>query len=615
MFGQMFFPYPKVRNVQDKMLFDVDSAIKHEKNLIMHAPTGIGKTAAVLSPALARAVANDLTVFFLTSRHTQHLIAIETLKQIKKKYKLDFNVVDLIGKKWMCSQPGVEDLFSNEFADYCKRIREDDRCEFFLNVKRKNKVTLNAKKMIEDLILINPCHTEKVIQLCKNEKLCPYETSILLAKKATVVVTDYYYIFNSSIRESFFLKTGKNLENSIIIIDEAHNLPNRLRELMSFRLTNFMIRRAIKEAKKYDYDIIKKLQMIQNSLNFLSKDMEIDDEKLIKKQVFVDKIDDHEGITSEFILIGDEIREKQKQSYIGSIGNFLDAWLGQDKGFVRFVSVGLGKAGPLLTLSYKCLDPSLISKEVFDKAYCSILMSGTLTPTEMYKDLLGLDAIEKSYKSPFPKENKLSLIIPETTTKFSLRNNKQYEDIAKICSNIIDAVPGNIAIFFPSYELRDNINYFLRDLTKKKILLEKPNISKKEKRGILDDFKKQKKTGGVLLGVASGSFGESIDLPGDLLKAVIVVGLPLQQPNVETKALINYYDEKFGKGWDYGYVMPAFTKCMQNAGRCIRSEKDKGATIFLDKRYSWNNYLKYFPVDWDIKVSKEYKDWLKEFFF
>ncbi len=118
----------------------------------------------------------------------------------------------------------------------------------------------------------------------------------------------------------------------------------------------------------------------------------------------------------------------------------------------------------------------------------------------------------------------------------------------------------------------------------------------------------------VLLAVAAASFSESIDLPGDLLKCVIVVGLPLQPPDLETKELINYYDKKYSKGWDYGYILPAITKSLQAAGRCIRSETDKGAIIFLDQRYVWPNYKRCFPPDWKIKITEDYVEEIKNFF-
>ena len=131
---------------------------------------------------------------------------------------------------------------------------------------------------------------------------------------------------------------------------------------------------------------------------------------------------------------------------------------------------------------------------------------------------------------------------------------------------------------------------------------------------MLENYKGYKEQGAVLLGVSSGSFSEGIDLPGDYLKSVIVVGLPLAKPDLETKQLIEYYDMRFGKGWDYGYVYPAMIRTIQNAGRCIRSKEDKGVIIFLDERYRLQNYFKCFPKDWQMKITRMPIALIEEFF-
>jgi DNA excision repair protein ERCC-2 len=149
---------------------------------------------------------------------------------------------------------------------------------------------------------------------------------------------------------------------------------------------------------------------------------------------------------------------------------------------------------------------------------------------------------------------------------------------------------------------------------KKTVILENSEMTRDERFEVIEKFKSYHKTGSLLLGVQSGSFSEGIDLPGDYLKSVIVVGLPLQKPNIETRQLINYLDIKFGKGWDYGYVFPAFSRILQSAGRCIRSEKDRGVIVFLDERYAWPNYVKCFPPDWELDITHEYLEKIEKFY-
>ncbi|MBU1704110.1 MAG: ATP-dependent DNA helicase, partial [Nanoarchaeota archaeon] len=526
------FPYDKIRKIQEDMLKDVADAVKNKKKIIAHAPTGLGKTIASLGPALKHAIDNDLTVFFLTSRHTQHNIAIETLAEIKRKYDIDFSVADIIGKRWMCAMDGVHLLSSKDFSTYCKSVKEDGKCEFYSRTKKGNVLTTDAKKVLEDLKNIEACSTEKLIEMCKKNGVCPYEMAMTIAAKAKVIICDYFFVFDKGIRETFMSKTNNKIEESILIIDEGHNLPSRIRDLATSKLSSFVLKRAIKEAKKFGYnDTIEELSLIQDILNSYGEGMSIGAEKILTKEDFmnrVSKIKDYDQIVGDLAFIGEEVREKQRQSYIGSVALFLEHWPAPDQGSVRIFSVSQFKNQPSLNLIFRCLDPSVFSNEVIEKAYSAVLMSGTLTPTSMYKDLLGFpkDTVEKIYENPFYEENKLTLIIPETTTKFNQRNEQQFQRIAKIISEIVNLVPGNSAIFFPSYGLRDQVYKYFYDLCEKTTFKEQPGMTKEEKTDFLERFKGYQKTGAVLLGASTGSFGEGVDLPGDLLKAVIVVGLP-----------------------------------------------------------------------------------------
>ena len=471
--AKLLFPHSVIRNIQDDMLLDVDNVVKNKKCLIMHAPTGIGKTAGVLAPVLAYAIKNKLTIFFLTNRHTQHVIAIDTLKKIKEKYNLNIKAADIIGKKWMCPVPGIERLYSSEFAEYCKTVREDNKCEFYANTRKKSKPTVKAKAVLSELKQLSPCHIETVKDLCSKQKLCPYEISALMARDANVIITDYYYIFSPTIRDSFFKRIQKDINETIIIVDEGHNLSLRVRDLMTERLSIFMVKRAISEAKKFKYNEAKKnLIEIKNILENLAKDIKENGEALIRREEFAKKVNmisDYDDLISDFEFIGDAVRETKKQSSIGSIARFLNTWQGSDEGFVRIIE----KKPKAIILSYRCLDPSLVTRDVINSAHSTIIMSGTLTPTTMYRDLLGFekDTVEKLYKSPFPIKNRLNLIIPETSTKYSLRNEKQFRRIAKICADIVNEVPGNSALFFPSYYLRDAVNHFFTKLCRKTTFL------------------------------------------------------------------------------------------------------------------------------------------------
>jgi len=444
---EIYFPFDKIRDIQSDMISDVYNAIKDKKHIIMHAPTGIGKTVSALAPALHHSMKNNLTVFFLTSRQTQHKIVVDTLRQIKQKFGIDVECADIIGKKWMCLQSQVEIMGAGSFHEYCSNLRKERHCEFYINTRKDTlEPTVNAKLALEELKTIGPCHVHDFINEGKTKKMCPYELAALTASNANVIIADYYYVFNHGIREGFLQKIKKDLRNIILVIDEAHNLPKRLREMLTQNTSSQSIENAKREARKFGYEeTAQALEIVENSLFELAKDIDMKtqfgsssagNECIISKASLVDSIGkgkEYGQLMSELYFIGKEIMDQQKMSYVLSVAKFLEAWLGSDIGFGRILSKSMENK-LAVNLSYRCLDPSLAAKEVINRSHCTIMMSGTLTPTSMYRDILGFDetCIEKEYRSPFPKKNRLNLVIPKTTTKFVERDYKQYGSIAKV---------------------------------------------------------------------------------------------------------------------------------------------------------------------------------------
>ncbi|HII15893.1 MAG TPA: ATP-dependent DNA helicase [Nanoarchaeota archaeon] len=617
---QNLFPYDSVRPVQSSFMEQVENALNNKKHLLAHCPTGVGKTAAALTPAIEFALKNKLTVFFLTSRHTQHMIAVETVAKIKDKAKIDLVCMDVIGKKHMCGQNGVDVLTSSEFSEYCKAIREKEECEHYNNLKEKGKASFDAEKLVLELKK-TPMHAETLVRKCKTEKLCPFEIACMIGKAANVVIADYNHVLHPGIRGTLFKKTGKILQDSIVILDEAHNLPARARKLLTFSLSTYSIEQAAKEAKSLEmHDTAEHLAKLMQVVEKLASKMPPGKQETLatKQELFqeIEAITNYELFITSLHAISEEILETKKKSFSTGIANFLEAWTGQDKGFTRIIANGFTKLGkPFTAITYRCLDPSIPLRELLANARSVIAMSGTLTPTEMYKDLLGFEnALCAEYESPFPKENRLNLIVPKTSTKYTARSPWMYEHIGRRCAEIANTIPGNSAIFFPSYRLMDDIYVIFSKLCERTIFVEQPGMGKDEKAMLLDSFKAYKDSGAVLLAVSAGSFGEGIDLMGDFLKGVVIVGLPLTRPDLETEQLIKYYDEKYSKGWDYGYTMPAIITTMQNAGRCIRSETDRGVIVFLDERYVWPAYYKCFPKEWSMKVSLDARKEIEEFF-
>ncbi len=613
-----FFPYPVVRESQATLMHDMEQALVQQKIILAHAPTGLGKTISSLAAALPYALEKKKTIFFLTNRHTQHDIAIETIKAIQKHTGKEIKIADIIGKKGMCAQ-SIAHLFGNDFSEYCKTVVERGECEFYNKVYAKKALTVEAKAMLAKIHAQGPLKVEELKLFLEEAKMCSYEIAMALAKDAQVIIGDYYYIFNPFVQSTILNKIQKELEDLIVIVDEAHNLPLRITDMLSSSLNTFMIKNALLEAKKFRYDgLLIWLQDIMRILTVLGEfSADEEKERKIERVEFIQRVKNHtdyDNLINEIQIAADEIRKKQQKSYLGGIASFLQAWKGEDEGYVRSISEKRSKFGPIISLNYDCLDPRIITKEIFSRIHAGMLMSGTLQPLFMYKDVLGIESAKAQlgeYSSPFPPENKMTIIVPQTTTKYTRRGSAMYQQIAQKCSEFADLIPGNVAFFFPSYDIRDQICPLIT--SQKQRFWEKAEMNKEEKETLLGQFKDVKESGGLLLGVCGANFAEGIDFPGDLLQGVVIIGLPLAKPDLKTRELIRYYDAKFGKGWDYGYTFPALNKCFQSAGRCIRSETDRGAIIYLDERFSWQTYFNCFPKE-GLRVSTEYTKLLGEFF-
>jgi DNA excision repair protein ERCC-2 len=284
--------------------------------------------------------------------------------------------------------------------------------------------------------------------------------------------------------------------------------------------------------------------------------------------------------------------------------------LDDSKDFIRLGKIWKNRAN--VSISRKCLDPAFIAKDIVEDTHSTILMSATLRPLEMYADVLGFDTrrtIFKEYPSPFPENNRMNIIVKGVTTRYSKRTFEMYKKIANHVSKIVESIPGNVLVVFPSYEYLNNTLPLIS--TNKKRYVQEENMSSTKLSALISSFKKERNA--VFFGVIGGSVSEGVDFPGDELLGVVIVGIPLAEPDLETQALIDYYEEKFGKGWSYGYIYPAINKVVQAAGRCIRSETDKGVVVFLDERYIWRNYARALPNMKKI-VTEEPEKYIREFF-
>jgi DNA excision repair protein ERCC-2 len=269
----------------------------------------------------------------------------------------------------------------------------------------------------------------------------------------------------------------------------------------------------------------------------------------------------------------------------------------------------ISKSNGLVRLTLSCLYPDRII-DVLKEPYANIFMSATLVPLSMYSDLFGINGASKhNYISPFPEHNRIAYVDDSVTTKYASRSVLEYKAIAERLSGIKRRINGNVAVFFPSFQVLKGVRRYIDG----NMITQEEGMSSSAIERILDRL--HASTNAILLGVLGGSLSEGVDYPKNIIKAVVVVGLPFAKPNLELGAKVAYMDGKFkGKGEEYTYRIPALIKVIQASGRAIRNETDRAVIVFMDKRYRWSAYISIISSAMKISNRSDYLEGISEFF-
>ena len=613
--GAKYFPYPTARPGQKEFMTDISHAFRRNKHLVAHAPTGIGKTVAALTPAVVWCRAKNKKLLFLTSKQSQHHMAVETLRMIKDRIGR-IGAVDIIAKEKMCSV-----YASGEKKLLCQVERGYGSCP----------LKMNDDLAVVDYLLFNITHVEDIGKIAERADVCPHAAAMDAAVRADVVVCDYNYIF-SPIRDVILSKLDIDLEDTVCIIDEAHNLPDRIRENLTQVLTPAVIKKAVEQCRRTDEQLSYYLRDLGQVLADLEEDMEdeLDEEGAV--ELGENEITDRLNTLFSTTLSGDasydlprfihdltRIRKKVDPEtgidHVSGVIEFLKTWAGGDRTILR-----LFRRRKQPTLEVYPLDPGTMGRSLFKEISNAILMSGTLFPGKMYAELLGMDparTVVRDYPSPFPRANKLILGMDLVTTLYKRRNTDMFRAIADQIGIISSNVRGNIAAFFPSYKLLSDVRDQLESSCgSRPILMERSGMNKREKRELLEELISHKeKDGAVMFAVQGGSLSEGIDYRENLLQGICIVGFPLPPPTVRMKGLMSYYRERYGKarGYYYSYVYPAMNKVLQASGRPIRSYSDRAFIVLMDHRYGMKRYRKLFPPDFNYVTGSDVHERIKEF--
>lgn len=572
------FPYRIFRDGQIDMIADVANAIKHQEQLMIQAPTGIGKTVAVLYPAIkALAEGHTKKIFYLTARSTGRKIAEKTLHELGEK-GLKIKSVTLTAKEKICFNPeknctGKECQFARGYYD---RLPNAQNTIFSRDTFTMKDITAIALDF----------------------SLCPFELSLELSLWADCIICDINYVFDPRVFLRRYFTTNSNAYT--FLIDEAHNLVDRSRDMYSSQIKRssyLKLKQSLKnkETKLFMLaeDVCKKLKCLGNNLKVQDSfrwDKDKPEELLPLLRKFCFELE-------RWILDFPQSRHYKKWIEIF----FSTHWfLNVAEMFDENYATCIEKKERELRLKMFCIDPSDRLHTAMERAESVVLFSATITPISYFSKLLGCkNSINKRIlPSPFPAHNLCLCVAMSISTTYKKRDSTK-DSLMRTIGTFVDTKTGNYLIFFPSYEYMQKIlPLYKQAYSHHKILVQKAGMTEDEKFEFLNHFSQENNHSLAGFVVMGGIFGEGIDLQGNRLSGAAVVGVGLPGLSPERELIRHHFTVHNEPGFQYAYLYPGINRVLQAAGRVIRSEKDKGAVLLIDSRYSHLQYNSLFPMEW-----------------
>lgn len=590
------FPFDNYRKGQRNLAKYAYATAINGGNLFVEAPTGIGKTMSTLYPFI-KAIKDDdkAKIFYLTAKNSGKMNAHNAIKILKGK---GLSIIDIL-------------ITAKEKVCFCKdKACNPDECPFARGYYNKIKNVIK-----ESLLSFDDFDYETIITMAKKYEICPFEYQLDLSLFSDLVICDYNYLFDPiSYMKRYF---DEDSSHYLALVDEAHNLVSRSREMYSATLSkdSYLIAKAsLKGCKnKKIKTMLSRMKKLFDNYDLLEdgeheySDIDIKDYRTIEFFVNtyqeVNKLD-NKDITKDLTKLYLEVNKFKKISEYYS------------DNYLYYVN----KVGEEISLHLFCLDASKYLKSILNRIKASIMFSATLSPMEYYVNLLGGDIDDDptiALESPFPRSHLKIMVAPKVSIKYKNRE-KTYEQVADYIKKFASQKVGNYFIYLPSYEYLDRIVEFL-DLPDDIVLhIQKRDMLDYEKEEFLSNFKEKPTETHVALTIIGGSFGEGIDLVSDRLIGLVVVGIGLSKINYESNKIVEYFKSIDLNGYDYAYTYPGMNKIMQAVGRLIRSETDRGAALLIDERYMTRSYQPLFSNEWrDYEVvmsSDEVAESLQKFF-
>ena len=604
---QLKFPF-SYREGQRELAAYVYKTIERKKKIFIQAPTGVGKTISTVFPSV-KAMGEGLAdrLFYLTAKTITRTVAQECFELLSEQ-NLSFKCLTITAKEKLCfleDRPDCNPASCPYARGHYDRVNDS---------------------VYDMLIHETNMDRDTILTYAEKHQVCPFEMCLDASLFADSIICDYNYAFDPNVYLRRFFSEG-NKDSFIFLIDEAHNLVERAREMYSATLVkeDFLKAKRIlnaEAAKNHPPEVKYTIKIFVAALEKCNKTMlewkhECDEFELLEDiSSFSFQL---MRVINSYELFTKEVRDLPERetilNFFFDVRHFLNMYDLMDDKYRIYTDYD---AENNFRVKLQCMDPSARLSDAMAYARGTALFSATLLPIRYYREQLSTkeDDYAVYAKSSFLPSQRKVLIANDVTSKYTRRSATEYQKIAGYIEDFVAVKQGNYMVFFPSYAFLNHVYEALKLPEQTRVLIQNQSMNEAEKEEFLKSFDSENTGTLVGLCVMGGIFSEGIDLKEDRLIGTAIVGTGLPQVCNERELFKTYYDEKKGNGFDYAYLYPGINKVFQAGGRVIRTARDKGVILLLDERFTNRSYLELFPREWipyEVTNKERMKDILHSF--
>lgn len=576
------FPFP-YRKGQRELVGAVYRSILRKKKLFIQAPTGVGKTMATVFPAV-RAVGEGSgdKIFYLTAKTITKTVAEQAFQTLRGQ-GLKYKVITLTAKDKIC---------------FCEETEcNPDACPYAKG--HYDRVNDAVFDLITD---VHELSREVLEKQARKYKVCPFEMTLDVAVWADAVICDYNYVFDPNAHLKRFFSEGGE-KNYLFLIDEAHNLVERGREMYSAELYKEDVLNIRRLVKTEDVKLARRLDECNRQMLELKRECE--DYRILDSVSHVAlKLMNVMGELERYLEEHPHSDKREEiLNFYFQVRAFLNIHDILDENYVIYSEL---LSDGRFRLKLLCVNPAVNLQSYLEQGSSTVFFSATFLPIQYYKKLLSVDKEDYAVyaESSFPPENRLVLLGTDVSTKYTMRSTDMYERFADYIWRTVQSKKGNYLVFFPSYRFLEAVYEQFRkkqereQLRETECIVQSQSMSEEAREVFLETFEESRDCSLVGFCVMGGIFSEGIDLTADRLIGAVIIGTGIPQVCNDREIIKGYFDKKKMSGFDYAYLYPGMNKVLQSAGRVIRTEKDKGVILLLDERFLSRRYQDIFPREW-----------------